>query len=99
MPDFDPKLVDTVAGLDLTQPLPALWPQFEALAAIPLLAIRGANSKLAVRRHARSRCESVIPMMETITVEGQGHAPFLETGSLPGDIAAFLDRGRATESA
>ena len=36
----------TVASLDLTQPLPALWPQFEALAAIPMLAIRGANSKL-----------------------------------------------------
>jgi hypothetical protein len=31
-------------------------------------------------------------MMEAITVEGQGHAPFLETGSLPGYIAAFLDQ-------
>jgi len=30
--------------------------------------------------------------MEQIAVEGQGHAPFLETGDLPGKIAAFLDR-------
>lgn len=91
MPDFDPKLVQTLAGLDLTQPLPALWPQFEALAALPLLAIRGANSRLLsietleemARRH---------PTMKTITVEGQGHAPFLETGNLRSAIATFLDR-------
>ncbi|MEI9406097.1 alpha/beta hydrolase [Mesorhizobium argentiipisi] len=89
--DFDPALVDTFAGTDFSKPLPDLWPQFDALATVPLLAIRGGNSKLLSaatveemgRRH---------PGMETITVEGQGHAPFLETGSLPGRIANFLDR-------
>ncbi|MBZ9951228.1 MULTISPECIES: alpha/beta fold hydrolase [unclassified Mesorhizobium] len=91
LPDFDPKLVDTVGNLDLTQPLPALWPQFDALSALPMLAIRGANSSLlsvGTQRQMRERH----PAMQTITVEGQGHAPFLETGTLPGDIAAFLDR-------
>ena len=91
VPDFDPKLVDTVASLDLAQPLPDLWPQFEALAAIPLLAIRGANSRLLsidTLQQMRERHST----MEAITVAGQGHAPFLETGSLPSDIAAFLDR-------
>ncbi|MBZ9844347.1 alpha/beta fold hydrolase [Mesorhizobium sp. CA5] len=91
LPDFDPALVDTLAGVDFSKPLPDLWPQFDALAAIPLLAIRGGNSKLLSaatveemgRRH---------PGMETITVEGQGHAPFLETGTLPREIADFLDR-------
>ncbi|TGQ66770.1 alpha/beta hydrolase [Mesorhizobium sp. M00.F.Ca.ET.186.01.1.1] len=94
LPDFDPKLVDTVANLDLTQPLPALWPQFEALAAIPLLAIRGANSRLLSVDTLRQMRERH-PTMETITVEGQGHAPFLETGSLPGEIAAFLNKAQA----
>lgn len=91
MPDFDPKLVDTLADIDLSKPLPDLWQQFEALAVVPLLAIRGGNSRLLSaamledmqRRH---------PGMETITVDGQGHAPFLETGDLPERIAAFLDR-------
>lgn len=91
MPDFDPRLLETLAGLDLSKPLPDLWPQFEALAVIPLLAIRGANSRLLSaetiqemgRRHSG---------MEAITVDGQGHAPFLDTGNLPGAIAAFLDR-------
>jgi len=91
LPDFDPKLVDTVTGLDLSQPLPALWPQFDALAAIPLLTIRGANSRLLSEDTMRQMQEHH-PAMETITVDGQGHAPFLETGGLPGDIATFLDR-------
>lgn len=91
MPDFDPRLVDTLAGLDLTQPLPDLWPQFEALAAIPLLGIRGANSKLLsveTLEQMRKRHRDI----ETITVESQGHAPFLETGALPDAITTFLDR-------
>jgi pimeloyl-ACP methyl ester carboxylesterase len=91
VPDFDPHLVDTVASLDLTQPLPDLWPQFEALAAIPLLAIRGANSRL-LSIDTLQQMREHHSMMETITVEGQGHAPFLDTGSLPNHIAAFLDR-------
>lgn len=91
VPDFDPRLVDILAGLDLTQRLPDLWPQFEALSKIPLLAIRGANSRLlsiATLEEMRKRH----PDIETITVEGQGHAPFLETDKMPNAIAAFLDR-------
>ncbi|WP_411962680.1 alpha/beta fold hydrolase [Mesorhizobium sp. ES1-1] len=91
MPDFDPKLVDTLAKLDLSKPLPTLWPQFEALRSIPLLAIRGANSRLLSADTLRQMRQHH-PAMETITVDGQGHAPFLETGALPAEIAAFLDR-------
>ncbi|RJT34947.1 alpha/beta hydrolase [Mesorhizobium waimense] len=91
VPDFDPNLVDTMAGLDFSNPLPDLWPQFEALAAVPLLAIRGGNSKL-LSAGTLEEMRKRHPGMETITVDGQGHAPFLETGSLPDAIAAFLDR-------
>lgn len=91
LPDFDPALVDILAGLDFTQPLPTLWPQFDALAKIPMLAIRGENSRLLsaatledMQRHH--------PGMETVIVAGQGHAPFLETGNLPQTIAAFINR-------
>ena len=90
MLDFDPALVETVANMDLSKPLPDLWPQFDALDGIPLLAIRGANSKLlslATLDEMRKRH----PGMESIIVDGQGHAPFLETGDLPRKIAAFLD--------
>jgi pimeloyl-ACP methyl ester carboxylesterase len=91
VPDFDPALLKTLDAIDLNRPLPVLWPQFEGLYGVPVLAIRGANSALLsaatldemARRH---------PRIETVTVEGQGHAPFLETAGLPQRIATFLDR-------
>ncbi|CDX19052.1 conserved hypothetical protein [Mesorhizobium plurifarium] len=91
VPDFDPALVDTLAGIDFSKPLPDLWPQFDALAAIPLLAIRGANSRL-LSTATLNEMQKRHPGMESITAEGQGHAPFLEAGDLPEGIAAFLDR-------
>lgn len=91
VPDFDPALVDTLAGVDFSKPLPHLWPQFEALAAVPMLAIRGGNSKL-LSAATLNEMQKRHPGMETITVDAQGHAPFLETGSLPQEIADFLDR-------
>ena len=90
-PDFDPKLLNMLGEFDLNKPLPELWPQFDGLASIPLLAIRGANSKLLsaktlaemARRH---------PDCQAVTVEGQGHAPMLETGALPQIIRDFISR-------
>lgn len=89
VPDFDAKLVETLDGIDFSQPLPALWPQFEALAALPMLTVRGENSRLlsaATLAGMRNRH----PAMQAITVAGQGHAPLLETGSLPHSIARFI---------
>lgn len=91
VPDFDPKLVDTLAKLDLSRPLADMWPQFETLRSIPLLAIRGANSRLLSADTVRQMRERH-PTMEMITVDGQGHAPFLESGTLPTEIAGFLAR-------
>ena len=91
LPDFDQKLISTLANMDLSKPLPDLWPQFDALAAIPLLAIRGANSKL-LSTATLEQMQARHGRMQAITVEGQGHAPFLEAGNLPDAIAGFLDR-------
>lgn len=90
---FDPALLKTLTGIDLHKPLPVLWAQFEGLYGVPMLALRGEHSMLLSaetfaemgRRH---------PRIDTLTVEGQGHAPFLETAGLPMRIAAFLDRVR-----
>lgn len=90
LPDFDPKLVETLGDIDFSKPLPTLWPQFEALASIPMLTIRGANSRLLSTK-TLGEMRARHPTMETITVEGQGHAPFLETGGLPRSIATFID--------
>lgn len=93
-PDFDPELLNQIKDFDIDKPLPELWQQFEALSGVPLLAIRGENSKLLsaatltemARRH---------PDCQTITVAGQGHAPLLETAGLPEAIARFFERADA----
>lgn len=93
VPDFDPQLVRTLTSADPDQPLPDLWKEFDALAARPVLVIRGSNSLLLSRstlaEMARRR------QVETITVDGQGHPPLLDTGDLPRRIAAFMDRAEA----
>lgn len=91
VPDFDPRLLKTLKSFDLDKPIPAIWHLFEALRGFPTLVIRGANSKLlspatlAEMAHRHPDCQ-------TLTVEGQGHPPMLDTGDLPQIIAAFLDR-------
>jgi len=95
--DFDPALLKTIKGFDLNRPIPDIWPQFEGLCGVPLLAIRGENSKLLspatlaemARRHGDC---------ETVTVDGQGHPPMLETGTLPETIAGFFDRTEGNET-
>ncbi|MBX3581376.1 MAG: alpha/beta hydrolase [Rhizobiaceae bacterium] len=89
--DFDPALLKVLKDFDLDKPIPAIWHLFEALRGFPLLILRGGNSKLlsaatlAEMAHRHPDCLAV-------TVEGQGHAPLLETGELPQMLAGFFDR-------
>ncbi|WP_265515609.1 alpha/beta fold hydrolase [Nitratireductor luteus] len=89
--DFDPRLLKTLKLVDLNNPLPTLWPQFEGLRSVPVLAMRGANSKL-LSRETLDEMERRHPRLEALTVEGQGHAPLLETGGLPRRIGTFLSK-------
>lgn len=96
--DYDPALLNTVLAMDLTQPLPDLWPQFEALASVPVLTIRGANSRL-LSEETIDEMRRRHPRFAAVTVEGQGHAPLLETGNLPATIAGFLREAETKASA
>jgi pimeloyl-ACP methyl ester carboxylesterase len=73
---YDQNLMKTLDGLDLEQPLPALWPQFDGLRAVPLLIVRGANSDLFSAETLKEMAARH-PGAEVHTVEGQGHAPLL----------------------
>ncbi len=87
--DHDPAIAAQTASLDLSQPLPDLWAQFDLLARIPLMVVRGENSTLL-------NAATVIAMQErhkglvVLTAPGQGHAPNLHTPQVLAAIRQFL---------
>nr|WP_299504033.1 alpha/beta hydrolase [uncultured Rhizobium sp.] len=89
-PDFDPALVEPLRSMDFSAPLTDLWPQFDGISGKPLLVVRGANSQLLSQ-------ETVAEMLnrhrkaETVTAEGQGHAPLLHKDDIYQPLLRFLD--------
>lgn len=89
--DFDPAIAEQLKALDLSQPVPDLWPLFETLKQVPLMTIRGATSQLLSAETLDEMMQRA-PDMEALTIPGQGHAPILHVGDIPTRIAGFLDR-------
>lgn len=93
-PGYDSNLGKVLSVLD--GPLPALWPQFEALKRVPLMVIRGERSDILTAQTVEEM-QRRHPAAIAVTVPGQGHAPLLmETATIEA-IRHFLtaaDAGR-----
>src|SRR5690242_12472909 len=91
VPIYDVKLANRLAEFDPERPLPAMWDQFDALAHVPVMVVRGANSDIlstetvAAMRARRSD-------LEYVEVPDQGHAPLLADATTISRIAAFVVR-------
>jgi len=86
---YDPNIGKSLPGAD--EPIPELWPQFGALTPVPVLAIRGEHSDIlsaATLEEMRARH----PLLESIVVHGQGHAPLLRDAPTIAAIQGFLRR-------
>jgi pimeloyl-ACP methyl ester carboxylesterase len=87
--DFDPAIADQLKALEFDRPLPTLWNEFSGFAGIPLMAIRGENSRL-LSGATLADMEERHPGMVTRNAAGQGHAPILHIGGLAAAIQGFL---------
>jgi pimeloyl-ACP methyl ester carboxylesterase len=101
VPTYDVNLAKTLEGIDFEKPFPPLWPQFDALAHVPVMVIRGENSDIlsaATVEAMRARRAA----LETIEVPDQGHTPLLAEADVIARIAAFAgqcDRADGGEAA
>lgn len=87
---YDARLRETLKAVDPEQPPPAMWNQFDALAGVPVMAIRGVHSDILsaqtlqamkARRHD----------LQTVEVADEGHPPLLR-GDLLLPISDFVRR-------
>jgi pimeloyl-ACP methyl ester carboxylesterase len=86
-PGYDPNISRAMSLMD--GPIPELWPQFGALARVPVLVIRGANSDV-LSEGTLAEMRGRHPRLSTFTVPGQGHAPLLKDAPTIAAIAEFL---------
>jgi pimeloyl-ACP methyl ester carboxylesterase len=87
---YDERLGRTLADFDAERQPPPMWNEFDALARVPILVIRGANSDV-LSSATVDVMKARHPSLEVIEVADQGHVPLLE-GELIGRIAAFVER-------
>lgn len=89
---YDNAIAAGMNDADLTAVPPNLWPAWDAMADIPVLAIRGAHSDLLsaeiLTEMARRHSGDFTP----ITVPNRGHAPMLDEPAAVQAIVAFLKR-------
>ncbi|HYL01146.1 MAG TPA: alpha/beta hydrolase [Steroidobacteraceae bacterium] len=86
-PDADPLIAEPLK--DTSKAAPDLWPLWAAIAKVPMLAIRGAQSDiLSAATLARMQREK--PDLSTLTVANRGHAPLLDEPECVAAIDEFL---------
>jgi len=86
---YDPQLSRTLRGIEAGQPVPALWPQFDALAGVPMLVIRGLLSDI-LSADTVSAMRSRRKRLDVMEIPDEGHAPSLDSETVITRIAAFI---------
>jgi pimeloyl-ACP methyl ester carboxylesterase len=89
VPDYDVRLATTLDAITPERPLPPLWKEFDALARVPVMVVRGTNSDIlsaATVEAMRARRRS----LDVVEVADEGHPPRLIDPQTAGRIVAFV---------
>jgi pimeloyl-ACP methyl ester carboxylesterase len=89
LPTYDVRIAKTLADIDLARPLQSLWVEFDALARMPVMVIRGANSDVLSATTVEAM-RARRPDLDAIEVPDQGHAPLLVEHETIGHISSFI---------
>jgi pimeloyl-ACP methyl ester carboxylesterase len=86
---YDPRLAETLESIDFDKPMPALWPQFDALAKVPVMVVHGANSDILTSATVDAMRLRHLDI-DVLEVPDQGHAPTLAEAHTIGRIVSFV---------
>ncbi len=86
--NYDPRLRDRVLAAG-EQPMPDLWPLFDALADMPIACIRGENSDL-LSKATLAKMHGRRPDMMVAEVPDRAHVPFLDEPASLVTLQAWL---------
>jgi pimeloyl-ACP methyl ester carboxylesterase len=87
-PTYDVRIARALADVDIENPLPQLWNEFDSLSRVPILVIRGAMSDILSAATVAAMAARH-PGLQSIEVPDQGHVPELE-GELAAKVAQFV---------
>ena len=86
---YDRKLSKAIGTIDLSRPLPPLWPEFIAMSKMPTFVMRGENSDILSAETLNEMIERH-PNLRAMTIADQGHAPTLAEPDQVEAIGAFF---------
>ena len=89
VPTYDARIAETLKEISRETVVPDLWPQFNALAQVPVMVIRGVLSDLLSAETVEAMKTRHLGM-RVVEAAGQGHAPMLQDEPTLAAIEQFV---------